>query len=186
MSDTNQITVRGRVGTDPDIQVTPGGKEVTRFRLASTRSYRDASGEWHDADTEWFTVKAWTGFAKAVQDSIRRGMPVIVEGVFSCEEWVSADQPRSANVITASAIGVDIRHGLVKHFKVTRLAPEEATNASSTPNATGSPATGAGAADHTGQQGDENATDDESTAADPALAPEPVDPDAWTTPSAAS
>ena len=86
MSDNNQITVRGRVGTDPDIQVTPGGREITRFRLASTRSYRDANGEWRDADTEWFTVKAWGGFAKAVQDSIRRGMPVIVQGIFSCEE----------------------------------------------------------------------------------------------------
>ena len=186
MSDTNQITVRGRVGTDPDIQVTPGGKEVTRFRLASTRSYRDASGEWHDADTEWFTVKAWTGFAKAVQDSIRRGMPVIVEGVFSCEEWVTADQPRSANVITASAIGVDIRHGLVKHFKVTRLAQEEGTNGSGAATS-GTPAAGSqDSADHNGTEDGQSQADDHSTAADPALAPEPVDPDAWTTPSAVS
>src|SRR5690625_6412014 len=115
MSDNNQITVRGRVGTDPDIQVTPGGREITRFRLASTRSYRDANGEWRDADTEWFTVKAWGGFAKAVQDSIRRGMPVIVQGIFSCEEWTSGEQQRSANVIDRKRTRLNSSHVAISY-----------------------------------------------------------------------
>src|SRR5690606_1733200 len=44
MSDSIQITVRGRVGTEPDLLVTANGREVTRFRLGATRSYRDATG----------------------------------------------------------------------------------------------------------------------------------------------
>ena len=83
MSDTNQITVRGRVGTEPDVLVTTTGKEMTKFRLGSTRSYRDASGEWHDTETEWFTVKAWGTAGELVRQSLHRGMPVIVQGVLS-------------------------------------------------------------------------------------------------------
>ncbi len=180
MSDNNQITVRGRVGTDPDIQVTPGGREITRFRLASTRSYRDANGEWRDADTEWFTVKAWGGFAKAVQDSIRRGMPVIVQGIFSCEEWTSGEQQRSANVITATAVGVDVRHGLVKHFKVTRLAAE---NQESTGTDTDAPArSGPAAPDGPTVPTDEREGADNADTGDQAVTHDPVDADAWTTP----
>ncbi len=124
MSDTNQITVRGRVGTQPDVLVTPNGKEVTKFRLGSTRSYRDAAGEWRDTETEWFTVKTWGAAAGlTVRQSIRKGMPVIVQGVLSSEEWVSGDRTHHTNVITATAIGVDIKYGLVTFAKLTRQAP---------------------------------------------------------------
>lgn len=184
MSDNNQITVRGRVGTDPDIQVTPGGRDVTRFRLASTRSYRDANGEWRDADTEWFTVKAWGRLATAVQDSVRRGIPVIVQGVFSCEEWTSGEQQRSANVITATAVGVDVRHGLVKHFKVTRLAAEDQENGGTeAPDRTGSPAPDNPAIPVGAEEGP---ADDDAPDADPAVAPDPVEADAWATAPAVS
>lgn len=122
MSDHNQITVRGRVGTDPKLTITANGRTVADFRLGSTRRFRDSSGEWRDAETEWFTVKAWGPMAEAVVTSINRGMPVIAEGTFSTEEWQSGDQTRYRTVITASAIAVDIRYGLVRYVKVQRDA----------------------------------------------------------------
>ncbi|WP_193311462.1 single-stranded DNA-binding protein [Georgenia satyanarayanai] len=126
MSDTNQITVRGRVGTDPEIVVTTNEKEVTRFRLACTRSYRDpASGEWRETGTEWFTVKTWGPGGAVVQRSIRRGMPVLVQGTFSSEEWAGPERTSHTNVITAGVIAVDIKYGLVTYAKVVRQAPVE-------------------------------------------------------------
>lgn len=185
MTDTNQITVRGRVGTEPDVFVTGTGKEVTRFRLGSTRSFRDsATGEWRDAETAWFTVKAWGPAAQAVQESIHRGMPVIVQGIFSFEEWVSGDQQRNANVITAHAIGVDIRHGRVRHFRVSREAPadgertEQGVGAAVDDGDGGQSAADelvdAGLADAGADGGGSDLTDGE-----PTLAPDAVDPSMW-------
>ncbi|WP_413450853.1 single-stranded DNA-binding protein [Georgenia phoenicis] len=127
MSDTNQITVRGRVGTDPEIVVTTNDREVTKFRLACTRSYRDsATGEWRETETEWFTVKTWGPNGAMVQRSVRRGMPVVVQGVFSSEEWAGPERTSHTNVITAGVIAVDIKYGQVSYTKVTREVPSEA------------------------------------------------------------
>ncbi|TNC17651.1 single-stranded DNA-binding protein [Georgenia sp. 311] len=130
MSDTNQITVRGRVGTEPDITITPSGRQVTKFRLGSTRGYRDTAGEWRDHPTEWFTVKVWGGASDAVSQSLHRGMPVVVQGVLSTEEWISGDdRNQHTNVITATTVAVEVRYGLVTFNKVTRIGPPEAVPA---------------------------------------------------------
>ena len=134
MSDTNQITVRGRVGTEPEITVTPSGRQVTKFRLGSTRGYRDTAGEWREHPTEWFTVKVWGAASDAVSQSLHRGMPVVVQGALSCEEWVSEDdRNQHTHVITAATIAVEVRFGIVTYNKVTRLGPPAANPASSNP-----------------------------------------------------
>lgn len=140
MSDTNQITVRGRVGTDPEIVVTTNEREVTKFRLACTRSFRDSGGEWRESATEWFTVKTWGPNGLFVQRSIRRGMPVLVQGIFSSEEWAGPERTSHTNVITAGVIAVDIKYGLVTYAKVVREAPAEGRatgEATPEPDATG-------------------------------------------------
>jgi len=182
MSDTNQITVRGRVGTDPDVLVTGNGKRMTKFRLGSTRGYRDAAtGEWRETETEWFTVKTWGPAGDLVVQSVRRGMPVIVQGVFSCEEWESAERRHHTNVITATAIGVDIKYGLVTYAKVLRQAPAEngeATDGQPRPEADQVP-DGSDATDEPGAGSEEDSETDLAAGLDPVLAPEPVDRDAW-------
>lgn len=173
MSDRSQITVRGRVGTDPEIVLIGSDREMTKFRLASTRSYRDAEGEWHETGTEWFTVKMWGPPGEMVRRSVRRGMPVIVQGTFSSEEWVSGDRLGHGNVITASTIGVDIRYGLVTHTRITRM--DEPQN--------GRPANARRAGEDTDPTGPGEDRDDPEPAepepSEPDLAPPPVEPDDW-------
>lgn len=129
MSDSIQITVRGRVGTEPDLLVTANGREVTRFRLGATRSYRDATGEWREDPTEWFTVKAWGAAGAQIRQSLHRGMPVIVQGRLSSEEWTSGERTNHTNVINATAIGVDIKYGIVTYHRVAKVTPAEAERA---------------------------------------------------------
>lgn len=165
MSDTNVITVRGWVGTDPDVVITANGKEMTRFRLGSTRSYRDAAtGEWRDTETEWFTVKAWGTAGQAVRQSLHRGMPVVVQGVFKSEQWESDDGRHHKSVITANVVAVDVKYGLVTYAKVTRLTPAE-NQGGQLPGAT--------------TPEDAQLDDAEDDAPLPVLAPDPVEPDAW-------
>ena len=180
MSDSNQITVRGRVGTDPNVHVIGEGKRVTKFRLGSTRSYRDAAGEWREAGTEWFTVKVWGAQGQAVCDSLHRGMPVIVMGRLSSEEWSSEERTHHTNVITATAIGVDIKYGLVTFAKLTRQAPASTGEAGAgevtgVPGAVEQPAD-TEAAEPEDELGDLEEPDEDT---DPVLAGSVLGPDPW-------
>ncbi|WP_324652452.1 single-stranded DNA-binding protein [Georgenia sp. H159] len=184
MSDSNQITVRGRVGTDPDVLVTGNDRQMTKFRLGSTRGYRDtATGEWRETGTEWFTVKTWGAGGAAVIQSIRRGMPVIVQGFLSSEEWDSGERRHHTNVITATAIGVDVKYGLVTYAKVLRRAPAEADPAGTGQGGHGQARRETGLAeadapDEDGLEPEEDAGGSDAVA-DPQLAPDPVDPRSW-------
>lgn len=122
MSDHNVITVRGRVGTDPVKVLTTSGRTLARFRLGSTRSYRDADGTWHDEPTEWFTVKVWGQPADNVCRSLTKGVPVVVQGRLAAEEWRGEDATFHSNIITASIVGIDLKYGEARYTKVVREA----------------------------------------------------------------
>ena len=111
------LTVVGWIGTDVRIHhESDGGVPFTTFRLGSTRRWFDRqAGVWRDAQTEWFNVKVWRTTALNAARSLRKGDPVIVQGVLSTEEWVGADGPRTSLVLDASALGPNLAFGS-SHF----------------------------------------------------------------------
>ena len=111
------LTVVGWIGTDVRIHhESDGGVPFTTFRLGSTRRWFDKqAGEWRDAQTEWFNVKVWRTTALNAARSLRKGDPVIVQGLLSTEEWVGADGPRTSLVLDASALGPNLAFGS-SHF----------------------------------------------------------------------
>ena len=127
------LTVVGWIGTDVRIHhESDGGVPFTTFRLGSTRRWFDKqAGEWRDAQTEWFNVKVWRTTALNAARSLRKGDPVIVQGVLSTEEWVGADGPRTSLVLDASALGPNLAFGS-SHFART-VSPVPATGAEDAP-----------------------------------------------------
>jgi len=111
------LTVVGWIGTDVRIHhESDGGVPFTTFRLGSTRRWFDKqAGVWRDAQTEWFNVKVWRTTALNAARSLRKGDPVIVQGLLSTEEWVGADGPRTSLVLDASALGPNLAFGS-SHF----------------------------------------------------------------------
>jgi single-strand DNA-binding protein len=74
----NKIMLIGRLVADPETRVTPSGAQVTSFRIASDRSYRQ-NEEWKK-ETLFVRVVTWTNLAKKVSEFYRKGMLVYVEG----------------------------------------------------------------------------------------------------------
>ncbi|HLS49031.1 MAG TPA: single-stranded DNA-binding protein [Actinomycetaceae bacterium] len=142
MSDVNAITVTGHVGTNPELQVTPTGREVTRFRLAVNAGYRGPDGQWVERDPQWFSIKVWGEHrARNVADSVRKGMPVVVQGALSVDRWEGQDGERFDSVITARSVAVPIEHGRVTYARVVR----EAANGAGAPEDADAQAGGGGA-----------------------------------------
>ena len=65
MSQGAYVTLVGYVAQEPSIRTTKTGKIVTDLRVGITPRYRDqATGEWHDAESSYFSVSCWDRLAQ--------------------------------------------------------------------------------------------------------------------------
>jgi single-strand DNA-binding protein len=75
----NKVQLIGNLGQNPEIRTFDNGKAVARFSLATTDSYRDASGK-KITETQWHNLVAWGNLAKTVEKYLVKGSEVAVEG----------------------------------------------------------------------------------------------------------
>jgi len=75
----HKITIVGNLGRDPEMRYTPGGQAVTNFTVASNRQYTASSGE-KVKETVWFRISAWGRQAETVNQYLKTGSQVLVEG----------------------------------------------------------------------------------------------------------
>jgi single-strand DNA-binding protein len=73
------LVVTGFVGKDPETRFTASGQQVTNFSIASTRSWKDASGT-KVKETTWFRVSAWGKLAEICASYVKKGKQVQVQG----------------------------------------------------------------------------------------------------------
>jgi single-strand DNA-binding protein len=120
MSQGAFVTLVGFVAQDPNIRSTPNGKLLTKVRVGTTPRYHDnASGEWRDAETSYFTVTCWSKLAEHARLSLRKGDPVIVKGRFSANNYEDKNgQPRSSIEITADTLGHDLSRGPANYIRL--------------------------------------------------------------------
>jgi len=87
MKGLNKVQLIGNLGKDPEIRYTPqDAKKVTSFTLAVNRSFRNKDGENID-DTQWFNIEAWVGLAKVVEDHLKNGDRIYIEGRLKTESY---------------------------------------------------------------------------------------------------
>ena len=85
MSDLNRHDLIGNLGSDPETH-NHGDRTVTRFRLATSRRWRDPQGEQKE-DTQWHTVTCWGQLAVNVAKHLSKGRKVYVSGRIHHSEY---------------------------------------------------------------------------------------------------
>ena len=108
------MTLVGYVAQEPSIRTTRTGKTVTDLRVGITPRYLDqATGEWRDAESSYFTVSCWDRLAHHVRASMHKGEPVLVRGKFKTSTYEDKDgRPRTDTRITANTVGHDLSRGI--------------------------------------------------------------------------
>jgi single-strand DNA-binding protein len=86
MKGLNKVQLIGNLGRDPESRVTPNGKSVANFSLATNRKFKNNKGESIE-DTEWFNVEAWEGWAKVVAAHLTQGDRIYIEGRLKTEKY---------------------------------------------------------------------------------------------------
>jgi len=94
-------TILGNVGKDPDIRQTTGGTTVAQFSIATSRSIKDANGNWTEK-TVWHNLKAFGKTAEVVRDYVRKGSKVMVMGDIDVETWEKDGQRQYKSVVIVS------------------------------------------------------------------------------------
>jgi single-strand DNA-binding protein len=119
MSQGAFVTLVGYVAQEPNIRTTRTGKTVTDLRVGITPRYRDqATGEWRDAESSYFTVSCWDRLAHHVRASMHKGEPVLVRGKFKTSTYEDKDgRPRTDTRITADTVGHDLSRGIANYIK---------------------------------------------------------------------
>src|SRR3989304_4978111 len=75
----NKVILIGRFGADPEIRYPPSGAEVATFRMATSETWTNKSGE-KEERTEWHRIVAWRNLAKICGEFLSKGKLVYIEG----------------------------------------------------------------------------------------------------------
>ena len=77
----NKIILVGNVGKDPDIKHFDNGSMVASFSLATTeKGYTAQNGTSIPDRTEWHNIVCWRGLAKVVEQFVKKGSQLYIEG----------------------------------------------------------------------------------------------------------
>ena len=78
----NKAILIGRLGKDPDLRYTPGGKAVASFSLATSERWTGADGQRNESTT-WHNIVAWGKQAEVIKEYLSKGREVYIEGRIS-------------------------------------------------------------------------------------------------------
>ncbi|RPF27722.1 single-stranded DNA-binding protein [Georgenia muralis] len=125
MKDNADITVLGRLGSEPVLRTSAAGRPWVSFRVVANSRRREEDGQYRDVASYWFTVKAWDDLARNAGFSLHKGMSVVVQGKLSVETWTGEDGQKFDHVLKADAIAVELGLGMVNFV---RTAPPRVTS----------------------------------------------------------
>ena len=84
----NKVLLIGRLGADPEIKQMVNGKNVARISLATSQSWKDKSTGEKKEKTEWHRIVVFNeGLVNVVQQYLKKGAQVYVEGQLSTRKW---------------------------------------------------------------------------------------------------
>ena len=82
----NKVILVGNVGKDPEVQYIKEDVPVAKFTLATSETYRDKNGE-RQTTTEWHNIVIWRGLAKVVEQYVKKGSQLYLEGKITTRSY---------------------------------------------------------------------------------------------------
>lgn len=99
--DLNKAQIIGRLTRDPEVRTTPNGAKVASFGVATNFRWTDQSGQKKE-QVEYHNVVVWRKLADVVEQYLKKGSQVYVEGRLQTRSWDGQDgQKRNRTEIVA-------------------------------------------------------------------------------------
>jgi single-strand DNA-binding protein len=81
----HKVILVGNLGRDPEMRYTPSGQQVTNFSMATSEKWTGQDGQLHDR-TIWWRVTVWGKAAENVNQYLKKGSKVLVEGRMNADQ----------------------------------------------------------------------------------------------------
>ena len=82
----NNVTLLGRIGTDPDLKYTASSKAVCNFTFATSKTFRNAEGKKQE-NTSWHNIVVWGKTAEFCANYIKKGSQAFIEGEIQYRDY---------------------------------------------------------------------------------------------------
>ena len=101
---SNQITVNGKVGQEPELRYSQGGMAILTFSVADTYGKDDKK------KTTWHNITVFSKLAENVANTITKGSTVIIVGRYEQDEFTKKDGTKGKSLkLIADEVGVSCR-----------------------------------------------------------------------------
>jgi single-strand DNA-binding protein len=101
---SNQITVNGKVGQEPELRYSQGGMAILTFSVADTYGKDDKK------KTTWHNITVFSKLAENLANTITKGSTVIVVGRYEQDEFTKKDGTKGKSLkLIADEVGVSCR-----------------------------------------------------------------------------
>jgi single-strand DNA-binding protein len=89
MASVNKVLLVGNLGKDPEVRLTPSGRAMCKFPLATSEVWNTDAGK--QERTEWHTIVVWGKTAEHCGQFLRKGRQVYVEGTIRSRSYDAND-----------------------------------------------------------------------------------------------
>ena len=84
----NKVLLIGRLGADPEIKQTQGGKGFASLSVATSENWKDKNSGEKKEKTEWHRVVIFNeGLVRIVQQYLKKGAQIYVEGQMTTRKY---------------------------------------------------------------------------------------------------
>ena len=104
------VIIVGRLGKNPELRFTPSGQAICNISVATDHSYTDKSGN-KVKQVTWFKVATFNKTAENVNQYLKKGSMVLVEGRMNSDEngnpkvWTRQDgSPAASYEVSAQVV----------------------------------------------------------------------------------
>ena len=118
----NKVMLYGNLTRDPELRALPSGMNVVNFSIATNRVFRDRDGKKQE-QTDFHNVVVFGRQADTVQQYLKKGGSVFIEGRLQTRSWEKEGQKMYRTEVVADRVQFGPRAG--GGAGAARGAPEE-------------------------------------------------------------
>jgi single-strand DNA-binding protein len=101
MPDVNTVIIAGSLTREPSFRKTTNGTPVANFWIASSRKFKDNTGQWRE-NVCYVGVVAWYKLAETCSENLQKGSSVLVEGELQSRS-LRGEDGRNRNIVEIKA-----------------------------------------------------------------------------------
>ncbi|MEN9539699.1 MAG: single-stranded DNA-binding protein [Pseudomonadota bacterium] len=91
MASVNKVIIVGNLGRDPEVRTFPSGDRVANVTVATTDKWRDKQTSEMREATEWHRIVFNGRLAEIVEQYLKKGAQIYVEGSLRTRKWTDKD-----------------------------------------------------------------------------------------------